>query len=54
MADAFVGIHLYGLAYDYYTKFFETTRNITSEDIQSAARKYLKKEDLLELVVGKK
>lgn len=53
-ADAFTSINKHGLTYDYYRNFFKTVKEMTPEEVRSIAQKYLKKEDLIELVVGKK
>ena len=53
-SDAFVGIRKYGLDYDYYLNFFEVVKSMTPEELRLIARKYLAKEDLFEIVVGKK
>lgn len=54
LADRFKGIFFAGLGYDYYDHFTETIRSITPEKIMELANKYLKKEQMIELVVGKK
>jgi len=54
LADRFKGIHFSGLSYDYYDRYIETIRTITPEQILELANKYLKKEEMIELVVGKK
>lgn len=42
----------YKLGYDYYDRYVETIRTITSERLRELAQQYLKKEDLVELVAG--
>lgn len=54
LADRFKGIHFSGLGYDYYDRYIETIRTITPEQILALSNKYLKKEEMIELVVGKK
>jgi predicted Zn-dependent peptidase len=54
LADRFKHIWLYGMDYDYYEKYLDTLSSITSKQIMDIAWKYLKKEDMYELVVGKK
>lgn len=54
LADRFKGIHFSGLGYDYYDRYIETIRAITPERILELANKYLKKDEMIELVVGKK
>lgn len=52
IGDRLKGILGYGLGYDYYTRYIETIRTIQPETLRDLANKYLKKEDLIELVVG--
>lgn len=54
LADRFKGIHFHGLGYEYYERYVETIRTITSDKLMALANKYWKKEELIELVVGKK
>jgi zinc protease len=54
LSDRFRGVYDYGLGYEYYDRYLNTVKKITSEDLQRLAQKYFQKEDLLELVVGKK
>jgi predicted Zn-dependent peptidase len=54
LADRFKGIHFSGLTYDYYERYVETIHTITSEKLMELANKYWKKEEMVELVVGKK
>jgi predicted Zn-dependent peptidase len=54
LAQKFTGVYFYNLGYDYYTKYIDTLKNITPENIKDFACKYLQEEDLYELVVGKK
>ena len=54
LADRFKGIYFHGLGYDYYDRYVETIKSITPQQLQHLANKYLKKEDFIELVVGKK
>ena len=54
LADRFKGIYFSGLGYDYYDRYIETIRSITPEQLLELANKYLKKEEMIELVVGKK
>ena len=53
LADRFKGIHFCGLGYDYFDRFVDTIRTITPEKIMELANKYLKKEEMIELVVGR-
>jgi len=54
LADRFKGIYFNGLDYDYYERYIETIRSITPEKIMDLANRYWKKEEMIELVVGKK
>ncbi len=54
LADKWKGIYFYGLGYDYYRRYLETIRTITPEMIQNLSNKYLNKNELTEVVVGKK
>lgn len=54
LADRFKGIHFNNLGYDYYERYVETIRSISSGKLMELANKYWKKEDMIELVVGKK
>jgi predicted Zn-dependent peptidase len=54
LADRFKGIYFSGLGYEYYDRYVETVRSITAEKLMELANKYWKKEELIELVVGKK
>ena len=54
LADKFKAIWEFDLGYDYFEKYFEAVKTITPEEIKSLANKYLRDEDLIELVVGKK
>jgi zinc protease len=54
LADKFRGIWEFGLGYDYYQKYFEAVKAVNPREIMDLANKYLKKADLIELVVGRK
>jgi len=54
LADRFKGIYFNGLNYDYYERYVETIKSITPKQLQDLANKYLKKDEMIELVVGKK
>ncbi|PWS29380.1 insulinase family protein [Pedobacter yonginense] len=53
-ADKFKNIHFAGLGYDYYEKYIQTVKRITAKEIQALAQKYLKADDFVEVVIGKK
>lgn len=54
LMDRFKSIWLNGLDYSYYERYLSTLNQIGPTEIRELARKYLKKEDLFELVVGVK
>lgn len=54
LADRFKGIHFNGLGYEYYERYVNTIRTITADRLMELANKYWKKEEMIELVVGKK
>lgn len=54
LADKWKGVYFYGLGYDYYSRYLETIRTITPDMIQKLCIKYLNKNELTEVVVGKK
>ncbi|MCX6311697.1 MAG: pitrilysin family protein [Bacteroidetes bacterium] len=52
IGDRLKGILGYGLGYEYYDRYVNTIRTITPEKLRDLARRYLQKEDLIELVAG--
>jgi zinc protease len=54
LADKFRGVWEFGLDYSYYQNYFDSVKSVTAQEIRDLAGKYLKKTDLIELVVGKK
>jgi zinc protease len=54
LADRWKSLMLYGLDYDYYDKYINTVKNITSEQLLLLAQKYFDESSLYELVVGNK
>ena len=54
LADKFRGIWEFGLDYTYFDQYFDAVKSVSAQEIRDLAGKYLKKNDLLELVVGKK
>ncbi|TAL62885.1 MAG: insulinase family protein [Bacteroidetes bacterium] len=54
LADRFKGIHFNGLGYEYYERYVDTIRTITADKLMELANKYWQKEEMIELVVGKK
>ncbi|HXU28518.1 MAG TPA: hypothetical protein VN698_14905 [Bacteroidia bacterium] len=54
LADKFRGVWEFGLDYSYYDNYFNAVKSVTSQQIRDLAGKYLQKNDIIELVVGKK
>ncbi|WP_045114571.1 M16 family metallopeptidase [Microscilla marina] len=54
LADVFKGLHFHGLDYSFYDNYFEVLKNITPEDLMELANKYLRTEEMYEIVVGGK
>ncbi len=54
LADKFKSIHFEGLDYSWYKKMLAAYRSITAEELRETARKYLREEDMTEVVAGKK
>jgi zinc protease len=54
LADKFRGIWEFNLGYDYYQRYFEAVKSVNPRELRDLANKYLKKTDLIELVVGRK
>ncbi|HTL81792.1 MAG TPA: hypothetical protein VL651_08820 [Bacteroidia bacterium] len=52
MADRFKGLMGYGLNYDYYQRYLETIKTVSANELRDLAQKYMKREDLIELVAG--
>ncbi|SDC27905.1 M16 family metallopeptidase [Pedobacter soli] len=53
-ADKFKNIYFAGLDYDYYTKYINTVKTITAQELLALANKYLTTESFTEVVIGKK
>lgn len=53
MASLFENVHFFGLDFDYYNNYIEKVKNIDAEELKNLAKNYFKKEDLIEVVVGK-
>ncbi|MFM7757665.1 MAG: M16 family metallopeptidase, partial [Crocinitomicaceae bacterium] len=50
--DLFIGVNLFDLELDYYLKYLEKLKNITSKELQQLAIKHLNWEDLTVVTVG--
>jgi zinc protease len=53
-ADKFKNIYFSGLDYDYYIKYIEKVKTITSAELLALANKYFTIENFIEVVIGKK
>ncbi|HTA28456.1 MAG TPA: pitrilysin family protein [Bacteroidia bacterium] len=54
LADRFKHIWLHNMDYSYYEKYVNALSTITAKELMEMANKYLQKESIYELVVGKK
>lgn len=54
LGDKFKSVWEFGLDYDYFTNYFNAVKSVTPKEIRDLANKYLKEEDLIECVAGKK
>jgi zinc protease len=54
MAERFKGILQYNLGYDYFNKYIATIKTVSASELRDLANKYLDKNSMIELVVGKK
>lgn len=54
LADKFRAIWEYGLDYDYYDRYFKAVQTVKPERLRDLANQYLKQDDLIECVAGKK
>ncbi|MBL0048558.1 MAG: insulinase family protein [Bacteroidetes bacterium] len=54
LSEKFISILEYQLDYSFYTAYLNAIRTITPAELRTLAANYLKEEDLIELVVGKK
>ncbi|MBL6444927.1 insulinase family protein [Fulvivirga sp. 29W222] len=52
LAEKFKNIHIHGLEYSYYDRYLSTIEEITSEEIQEIANKYLKPGSLNQVIIG--
>jgi len=52
-ADKFKNLHFAGLDYDYYDRYTNTVKTITSDDLLALANKYLDFEKFYKVIVGK-
>ena len=54
LATKLKSIMEYGLGYDYFDNFISTIKNISAVELRNLANKYLQRETMYELVVGKR
>ncbi len=52
LADKFKNVYLYGLDYEYYTRYLQTINQIDADTIQDIAKKYLQTDTMKEVIVG--
>ncbi len=52
LGDRLKGLLGYGLGYEYYDRYIETIHATSAQELRDLAQKYLKKQDLVELVAG--
>jgi zinc protease len=52
LADKFKSVWEFGLGYDYFDRYFEAVKTVTSAELKDLANKYLQEKDLIECVVG--
>jgi len=52
LAESFESILEYGLDYSYFDKLIQTIKNITSEELNVLANKYLNEESMMEIIAG--
>lgn len=53
LADKFKSIWEFGLDYSFFDNYFHAVKTVTPKELQDLANKYLREEDLIELVAGK-
>lgn len=54
LADAWIYIESEKLDSDFYNRSVEAVKNVTTNEIQALAQRYFCKENLIEVVAGKK
>ena len=54
LADKFKSIWEFGLDYSFFDHYFKSVKEVTPKDLRDLANRYLRDEDMLECVVGKK
>lgn len=54
LADKFKAVWEFGLDYSYFDRYFNAVKTVTPQQIRDMANKYLRQEDLIECVAGKK
>lgn len=52
LAEKFKNIHLYGLSYNFYKNHLNTINTIDAASLQEVAQKYLREENMQEVIVG--
>jgi zinc protease len=52
-ADKFKNVYFSGLTYDYYTRYTETVKTITAEQLRQLANQYWNFDEFYKVIVGK-
>lgn len=52
LMNRYKSVHLHGLDYSYYAKFFDTIERFTTADVRTTAQKYLMPQDLKEIIIN--
>lgn len=52
LADAFISIRMYELGYDYFERYIDTIKNITSEQVRDIAVKYMDDQTMIQVIAG--
>ncbi len=53
-ADKFKNIYFFGLGYDYYERYIQRVKNVTSAELQQLANNYFNFDQFQQVIVGKK
>lgn len=53
-ADKFKNIYFFGLGYDYYERYIQRVKNVTTAELQQLANKYFNFDQFEKVIVGKK
>ena len=53
LSDTYLNAYLYGMDWNYYKKYIQTIRNITSKEILDLSQRYLQENSLIKVIAGK-